>query len=93
MLREARRRTGLGLRQVCERVGMSLAQLSDMERGIGTTPLSRVGALCDVLPIRREDLVAAILQDQLAHAGVRGIVVRCEPNSAAIADAVAGLKS
>jgi len=78
LLREARQQAGLGLRAVCDATGLSPAQLSDMERGIGTTPLHRVAVLCEALSMAPEPLVAAILQDQLITAGLSRIVVKCE---------------
>ena len=70
VLRDARKQTGLLLRQVGEATGLSTAQLSDMERGIGTTPLHHVELLCAVLRIQPEVLVAAILKDLLRAAGL-----------------------
>lgn len=70
VLSDARREAGLRLRDVCDATGVSIAQLSDMERGIGTTPLRHVEMLCSVLRIAPETLVAAILQDQLRAAGL-----------------------
>ena len=80
MLREARERRGLGLRAVSIAAGVSVPQLSDMERGISTTPLHRVPMLCQVLGVEEVELVAAVLQDRLEDAGIQ-LIVRCDRRS------------
>jgi transcriptional regulator with XRE-family HTH domain len=73
----------LRLREVCHATGLSMAQLSDMERGVGTTPLRPVERLCEVLRIAPAELVAAIVQDQLREAGLL-FEVRIEAGSVVI---------
>lgn len=76
VLRAARQRSNLALRSVSERLNVSSAQLSDMERGISPTSLQRVRLISEVLGIPRVTLVNAILQDRLDEAGLDDIVVR-----------------
>lgn len=68
-LRAARESTGKTAKEVCRETGMSVAQLSDVERGIGPLSLKRARQLSKVLRQPFHEIVQAILQDHVEDAG------------------------
>lgn len=69
LVRAARELRGLRPREFCAQLGMSLSQLSDIERGIGTLPLRRARQMAEVLGVSFAEVVCAVLQDRLYEAG------------------------
>lgn len=69
LVRAAREAAGLSPKQLCACIDMSLAQLSDIERGIGSLSLRRVRQLADALHLPEADVLAGVLQERLNEAG------------------------
>jgi transcriptional regulator with XRE-family HTH domain len=59
----------MSAKEVCRRCGISAAQLSDIERGIGTLSLRRANQISKVLGQPFLEIVQAVLQNKLEDAG------------------------
>jgi transcriptional regulator with XRE-family HTH domain len=69
LLRAARESAGVTAKEICRQTGMSVAQLSDIERGIGPLSLKRANQIANALKQPFVEIVQAILQDKLEEAG------------------------
>lgn len=70
LLRHLREAAGITQRRLCERIGMTPSQLSDIERGIQQISLRRAAQVAGVLGDSfLFGVLAAILQDKLEEAG------------------------
>lgn len=85
LLRAAREQAGMTAKEVCHRCGISAAQLSDIERGIGPLSLRRANQIAKVLGQPFVEIVQAVLQDKLEAAGFCGMRVNvgCEVDTPA----------
>jgi transcriptional regulator with XRE-family HTH domain len=75
ILRSLREESGLSQKQVCQAIGMSPAQLSDVERGIAPLSLRRANQLSKVIGKPFAEVVRAVLQDRIEDAGFEALQV------------------
>lgn len=73
LIRELREATGVSTKKLCAAIGMTLGQLSDIERGIQTVSLRRAHQIAEVLGVPFDEVVAEILREKLHEAGFREI--------------------
>lgn len=78
LLRGLRVRAGLKPKEICLRLAMSKAQLSEIERGIKPVSLRRAKQFAAVLEVPCTQIIQAVLQDRLDAAGFDEIVVTVE---------------
>ena len=73
LIREKRDQVGITRSKLCAEIGMTLGQLSDIERGIQTVSLRRAFQIAEVLKVPFDDVVSEILRDKLYEAGFREV--------------------
>jgi transcriptional regulator with XRE-family HTH domain len=76
MIRQLREAASLTPKQLCSQIGMTLGQLSDIERGIQHISLRRAYQVATVLKHSFADVVSQILQERLDEAGFRYLRVQ-----------------
>lgn len=76
LLRELRDAAGISVREVCQRIGISQSQLSDIERGIQSLSLRRAKQISSVLQHSLAGVVERLLQEKLHDAGFDSLEVR-----------------
>ncbi len=86
LIRQLREEAGVSTKRMCAEIGMTLGQLSDIERGIQTVSLRRAFQISQVLGVSFDAVVTEILRDKLADAGFRNatVSVTTQPPVAAV---------
>jgi transcriptional regulator with XRE-family HTH domain len=79
MLRSARESRHISQKDLAAKVEISVAQLSDIERGIETLSLKRARQLATVLEIPFPEVLSQVLQDRLNEAGFSDLRVTVTP--------------
>lgn len=69
LLRELRELRQMSPKDLCTRINMTQAQLSDIERGIQPLSLRRARQMSVVLEAPFDEIVAELLKEKLADAG------------------------
>jgi transcriptional regulator with XRE-family HTH domain len=82
LLRAARERSEKSAKDICMQCGISAAQLSDIERGIGPLSLRRANQIAKALGQSFAEIVQAVLQDRVDEAGFDLIVSVSDSSSA-----------
>lgn len=79
LLRALREEAGLSQARLCQRIGMSPAQLSEVERGLQPLSLRRANQISKVLGSSFAEVVQAVLQDRVEDAGFSDLQVSVAP--------------
>lgn len=73
LIRELRESVGVTKNKLCAEIGMTLGQLSDIERGIQTVSLRRAYQISEALGVAVDKVVEEIVRDKLFEAGFRQV--------------------
>lgn len=75
LVRKARLEVQMTPRILCNRIGMTVAHLSDIERGIQHLSLRRAQQMANVFGLPFDQIVASVLQDRLDEVGFANLKV------------------